>query len=597
MLNKIKNRQILAGVSPWLLIGAVAILLPIFALMTMTSITRQREKSTRLLLEKGAALIRSFEAGTRTGMRDMHRGGFKLQHLLTETAQQPDIVYLMVANSDGTIIAHNNLYLVGTVYDGHIDLKKVAQTDTLLSRIHTHTDGTRVFDVYRQFSPSEPSFRMMHRSQKMRHRMQSHFNKPELFPGAVDNPPRVIFVGLDMTSVEQAHRADIRHAVIMGVILLLVGFAGIALLFLFQSYRATRTSLSRIKAFSDNVVENMPIGLIALDDQQRIAAYNHTAESILQCDFRDAIGKAAERVVPQELFNEIKGPKIRQYIIEKEVTCTVGSGKIVPLEIGASLLKDENRTLLGYVILFKDLSEVRRLRREIERSRRLASVGSLAAGVAHEIRNPLSSIKGFATYFKERYQQVPEDRETADIMIQEVDRLNRVVSQLLEFARPVKVSPQKTALHKLIDDSISLIEQRALEKQITINNDTSAQIREIFIDPDRMSQILLNLYLNAIESMAPGGELGIRIANTNAQENIEIRVSDTGCGIEADDLSKIFDPYFTTKSSGTGLGLAIVHNILEAMGGGIRVKSRPGEGTTFRITIPIPDKPKKTKPK
>jgi two-component system sensor histidine kinase HydH len=597
MFTKIKKYQILTGVPLWLLIGAAAILLPIFAFMTMTSINRQQEKSMQLLLEKGAALIRSFEAGTRTGMRGMRRGGFKLQHLLTETAQQPDIVYLLVVDTEGKIIAHNNLDLVGAGYHYNVDYKEASQTKTLQWRILDYPDGIKVFEVYRKFSPSEPRFGMMHGTGMMHRRNEPKTKGQPSFPGSFDDPPKVIFVGLDMTSIEQAHSADVKHAVIMGVILLLVGFAGIALLLLLQSYRSTRASLSRIKAFSDNVVENMPIGLIALDDQQRIASFNHTAESVLQREYREVIGKEAEQALPQELCKELKCPEIREQVIEKEINCTVGHDKIVPLEIGASLLEDENKTFLGYVILFKDLTEVRTLRREIERSRRLASVGSLAAGVAHEIRNPLSSIKGFATYFKERYQHVPEDQETAGIMIQEADRLNRVVSQLLEFARPVKVSPQRTSLQKLIDDSITLVERQAQDKQITINNKTTAQIHEVFIDPDQMNQVLLNLYLNAIESMESGGELGIRIAHTDGQGNFEIQVSDTGCGIQKDDVSKIFDPYYTTKSSGTGLGLAIVHNIVEAMGGGIKVTSRPGKGTTFRITIPNPDKPEKSNPK
>jgi two-component system sensor histidine kinase HydH len=390
-----------------------------------------------------------------------------------------------------------------------------------------------------------------------------------------------------MTSIEEAHKADIRHAIIMAAILLLVGFAGITLLFLFQSYRTTKASLSRIKAFSDNVVENMPIGLIALDDQQRIAAFNHTAESVLKLSYPEVRGKVAGDILPPELCTELKCPEIQDQVIEKEIDCSVGDGKIVPLELGASLLEDENKTFLGYVILFKDLSEVRSLRREIETSRRLASVGRLAAGVAHEIRNPLSSIKGFATYFKERYKNAPEDQQTANIMIQEVDRLNRVVGQLLEFARPVTVSPKLTSLKNLIDDSIKLVEQQALEKQITISTHNSAQIDEVFIDHDRINQILLNLYINAIESMDAGGELGVRLSYNNGEKYLLIQVSDTGCGIQKEDLTKIFDPYFTTKSSGTGLGLAIAHNNVEAMGGTIKVNSDPGKGTTFTLILPI----------
>jgi two-component system sensor histidine kinase HydH len=593
MFTKLKNKQFRAGVPAWALIGAVAVLLPLFTFMTMASINRQQEKSTQLLLEKGAALIRSFEAGTRTGMMGMQRGKFQLQNLLTETAQQPDIVHLLVADGDGEIIAHNNLKLVGASYDYKVNLKKISETRTLQWRILDYPDGTRVFEVYRKFTPTERPGGWMHGSGMMRRRMQQFSEEREKFKRSFDESPKIIFVGLDMTAIEEAHRTDIRHAVIMGLILLLVGFAGITLLFLFQSYRATRTSLSRIKAFSDNVVENMPIGLIALDDQQRIAAFNHTAESLMQLSFHEVMGQAADQILPPELCAAMNCPEIQDLVIEKEIDCTVGNGHIIPLEIGASLLIDESGTHLGYVILFKDLTEVRALRREIERSQRLASVGRLAAGVAHEIRNPLSSIKGFATYFKQRYQDVPEDQQTAGIMIQEVDRLNRVVSQLLEFAKPVTVSPKPNSLKGLVKDSLKLIERQAQDKQIDINTRNSADIDEVKIDPDRINQVLLNLYLNAIEAMQPGGKLGIEIFDSEKNGGLNIQISDTGHGIAAEDLPKIFDPYFTTKSSGTGLGLAIAHNIVEAMGGTIEVKSKTDKGTTFRLTIPLREKQKK----
>ena len=259
---------------------------------------------------------------------------------------------------------------------------------------------------------------------------------------------------------------------------------------------------------------------------------------------------------------------------------------MVPLEIGVSSLKDENDIFLGNVLLFKDLTEVRTLRREVARSQRLASVGRLAAGVAHEIRNPLSSIKGFATYFKERYPDRPEDQQTADIMIQEVDRLNRVVGQLLEFARPVSVKPKSISLQTLLDDSIKLIKDQAAEKGISIQTQNNTQVAEVRIDPDRIDQVLLNLYLNAIDSMEKGGELKVEIAGDGPRRNVVIKVSDTGRGISRENLSKIFEPYFTTKSTGTGLGLAIAHNIVEAMGGKITVESDTEAGTTFTIALP-----------
>ncbi len=592
MFSKIKTAKFWSGVPPWVLIGAVAVLLPIFTFMTIENINRQKEKSIHLLMEKGAALIRSFEAGTRTGMMGMHRGGFQLQRLLTEMARQPDIIYLFVADSGGEILAHNDLGKVGKQVANDLDPAGIVQTDKLHWRQVTGPDGGRVFEVFRKFSPTRRPMGKMHSSMMMGHGIQQQHNQRRMLPGSFDETAsaRAIFVGLDMTLIIEAQDADIRHAVIMGMVLLLVGFAGIMLIFLVQSNRATKASLTRIKAFSDNVVDNMPIGLVALDDHHRIAACNHIAESVLQLSVPDVIGKTADQMLPVRLWEIVDRFAEQENVIEEEIDCTIANGSVVPLEIGASILQDANGMFLGYILLFKDLTEVRSLRKEIARSQRLASVGRLAAGVAHEIRNPLSSIKGFATYFKERYPDAPQDQKTADIMIAEVDRLNRVVGQLLEFARPVPVSPKLTSLRELVEDSVRLIERKAKEKQITIKTLNSAKVDQAVLDPDRINQVLLNLYLNAIESMDPGGELGVQLSAGEVDHRIEIRVTDTGCGIPGEHLSRIFDPYFTTKSTGTGLGLAIAHNIMEAMGGKINISSRPGEGTTITLTLPIKEK-------
>ena len=400
------------------------------------------------------------------------------------------------------------------------------------------------------------------------------------------NSARIIFVGLDMHPIEEAQKADVRHAVIMGAILLLVGFAGFTLLFIVQSYRATRASLSRIKAFSDNVVENVPIGLFVVDNHGKIATFNSGAESILQLSASDAIGQEASRIIPIELLDEIHHSKSHNEVVEKETECTTLKGNRIPLEIAASSLKDEDGNFLGNVLLFKDLTEVHTLRREVTRSQRLASVGRLAAGVAHEIRNPLSSIKGFATYFKERYPDRLEDQQTASIMIQEVDRLNRVVGQLLELARPISVKKQHIVMQALLEDSIKLIEDRATAKGISIQTKYDANVNSVWGDPDRINQILLNVYLNAIDSMESGGELNVVLSSNSEDNEIYIRISDTGGGINPEHLSKIFDPYFTTKSTGTGLGLAIAHNIIEALDGRITVESDLDVGTTFTVVLP-----------
>lgn len=579
MFDRIKDTKFWTGVPPWVLLGAVAVLLPIFAFMTVQNIHREKEFTTRLLVEKGAALIRSFEAGTRTGMMGMQRGGFQLQRLLTEMSQLPDIAHLIVTDAAGDVIAHSDLDRVGSTYGKGLNVADISQSKKLDWRIVRGADGAQVFEVFRKFEPAGPPVGMM-RGPMMR-RLPEGFELPP-------DPLRAIFVGLDMTSIDEARRSDVWHAILMGMILLLAGFAGITLLLLAQSYRAARTSLSRIKAFSDHVVENMPIGLVATDNRQHVVVFNQVAESVLQLPAPSVIGNPAGQVLPAALWSQVEaGSAPNAAILEKEVDCALAGGRVIPLEIGAGRLTDESGRYLGSILLFKDLSEIRTLRNEIARNQRLVTVGRLAAGVAHEIRNPLSSIKGFATYFRERYRENEQDAQTASILIQEVDRLNRVVGQLQEFSRPVSILPRPVRLDRLIADIVKLVESQARAKGVTVAIEHRPGMPEVLLDADRLNQVLLNLFLNGIEAMDRGGVLTVRVDEAADSRRLEIRVSDTGCGIRPEDLSHIFEPYFTTKPSGTGLGLAIAHNIIEAMGAEIAVQSVPGAGTTFTLKVPV----------
>jgi two-component system sensor histidine kinase HydH len=570
-----KISKLWTGIPGWIYIGIAVILMPVFTILTVENIHRQQENTVRLLVEEGAALIRSFEAGARTGMMGRMMGGFKLQHLLTETARQPDIVYLMVTDGDGTIIAHSDLDRVGKVYDRNLDVDQIARDPDVKWRRIRMENGREVFEVYRRFDPIAPNWH--HSASRMGPRGHMMSNA---------TPREFIFVGLDNASILSAQRADTWHTIVMAAILLLVCLSGILLLFMAQGYRTTRASLVRIKAFSDSVVENMPIGLIALDDQRRIASYNQAAQSILGFAPDTAIGRRAAQILPHQITEEIEGLTATGDVVEKEIDCRLADDRLVPLALSASALHDGDRRFLGFVLLLKDLREVYALRREIHRHQRLASVGRLAAGVAHEVRNPLSSIKGFASYFKERYREKPEDQQVAGIMIQEIDRLNRVIGQLLDFARPIKVVAKAAAVPQLVADSLKLVEARAKEKAIGIETIIAPQLLTVFLDPDRIKQVLLNLYLNALDAMEAGGRLSVSAAAEDHDRWIVFRVSDTGHGISKENQSQIFDPYYTTKSTGTGLGLAIAHNIVDAHGGRIEVDSAAGEGTTVTVRIP-----------
>ena len=408
----------------------MAVLVPLFVFFTWENVNRHKDMSTRLLLEKGEALIRSFEAGARAG-EGMAWGSFQLQKLLIETAQQPGVEYFTVTDTEGRILADSDPEVVGETYATELDLKVLSRQGAAQSRIVPGTEGQDIFEVYRRFAPREEPY--------------GGFN------GQARGASYVIFVGLNMALVQAAHDQDTRNTIITAAVLLLISIAGIVSLFLALGYRSARASLSRVKALSDSLVEHMPVGLVAVDSDERVMVFNDTAENTVRPHFggrdREAlIGDPSPRVP-----GHAEGTGIPERpIIEKEFDCAIGEGRTVPLEVIAAVLRDDEGGVIGRIALFRDLSELQHLRKEVERSQRLAAVGSLAAGVAHEIRNPLSSLKGFATYFRQRYGGVPDDVKVADIMIQEVDRLNRVITELLEFSRPMELKRKVTDLTGLV---------------------------------------------------------------------------------------------------------------------------------------------------
>ncbi len=581
-MSQKKSPKAWIGIPPWVILGAVLVLVPIFVLMTIENLHRQKENTTRLMVEKGAALIRSFEAGARTGMMGMHWGGFQVQSLLTETAQQPDIAYLLVTDVKGTILAHSDISRIGQRYGSGLDLQRISRSKKAEWRQVSREKGSRVFEVFRQFSPTQGHAERFRCKIRPNDWCWPHMGTE----GRSPNDGQIIFVGLDMGPIESSREADARHTVVMALILLMIGFAGIVSLFLAQAYRSARSSLSEVEAFSDKLVENMPVGLLAVDVNGRIASFNQTAESVLGISAADILGQKADDVLPRQLLSVADRLNSRGGIIGREIDCPGKDSALIPLDVITTSLHDKGGAFMGHLILLRDLTEIRALKREIERSERLASIGSLAAGIAHEIRNPLSSIKGFATYFKERYSDVPEDRETAQVMVQEVERLNRVIGQLLEFARPLSLRKRATSLPALVQHSLKMIEGDVHRKNINIETKITPNIKDILVDPDKITQVLLNIYLNALEAMEDGGTLSVDVGMDYNTENTRITISDTGPGINEEDLARIFDPYFTTKSSGTGLGLAIVHNIVDAHKGDIRVQSRLGIGTSVTITLP-----------
>lgn len=571
-----KKKDSASSVPPWAIPGVIILLFPLFAGLTYQHIKIQTSSTGRLLFEKGTALIRSFEAGTRTGMILRQWGKMHLQHLITETARQRDILYILVADEGGTIVAHNNPSFVGKkLGEGFPPWEKSVEAKW---QINQTQEGKKIFTVYKKFLPGgqEGNQQII---------INTLFGTSQAIKAKITPPELNIFVGLDMTDVETARMSDERQLLFTGGVLLLIGISGVLLMFMIYSNRQTKASLTKIKAFSENLVENMPVGLLTIDVTGMVTAMNPSAASILKIE-GSRIPEHHSSVLPEEISEFIANIEDNERVHPATLLeCRVG-GLSQFLDISAAPFYNSSGEISGHMILIKDMTELRHLQNEVVRSQKLATVGKLAAGVAHEIRNPLSSIKGFATYFKERYKERADDQEIATIMIQETDRLNRVVSQLLEFARPAKPAPRETGVREFISETLFLLKRQAQAGEVVINMDPDSFPETGCFDPDMMRQVLLNLYLNSLDALGDGGVLSVGV--TRDESKLVITVADNGCGINEDVIGQIFDPYFTTKSTGTGLGLAITNSIVESHGGEIKIASSPGLGTEVSVILPQP---------
>jgi two-component system sensor histidine kinase HydH len=236
------------------------------------------------------------------------------------------------------------------------------------------------------------------------------------------------------------------------------------------------------------------------------------------------------------------------------------------------------------VLILRDQREIRAMEEALERSRRHAALGQMAAGIAHEIRNPLGTLRGFAQYFSRSDNQDAKAHEYADLMVGEVDRLNRTVSALLQFSRPREPEWSKVDLCVLAQRSLTFIQADADSQQIQLNLKLPESELILTADSDLLQQVLLNLLQNSLAATAADGEIELGI--TQQSDQIHLWVRDSGKGLSTEERAKMFDPFFTTRKDGTGLGLAMVQQIIEQHKGRIEVESNEGQGTCISVILP-----------
>jgi two-component system sensor histidine kinase HydH len=565
----------------WSIVATVLTLLLIIAVSTYRNMSRETGRMEESLIREALVIIRAIEAGVRADFPATPPDAQRLRKLVEEVSHELEVAAILIFDNDGKIIAASQKAgHAPEKISGASSFRLLLKEKGMITRYRELPDGQKVFELIQPFRPFA-----YHAYLSPLRVTEERAAQPEP-PLRLWAEDKIIALSLRLETFEAARHKDRHHTLLMAAILIALGTGALYFIFVVQNYSLVDRTLERMKSYMENVVESMADGLISLNREGRIVTLNRQAIEILGSEFERIEGRNITELLGNGVVEILAASEKRPLVRDREMEIRKGPNIKIPVSLSAAPLRDEKGREIGWVLLIKDLREIRDLQGKVRRSERLASLGRLAAGVAHEIRNPLSSIRGFAQYFEKRFHGQTEEEGYALVMVKEVDRLNRVITELLDFAGPKEPHRERQPIENIVDHSLKLLAPDLAARQVTVVREYEPGLPPIAVDRDQLSQVFINILLNAIQSMGEKGEIRIALRRRVPQPGIEVSVTDTGVGIPIEDLEKVFEPFFSRKRKGTGLGMAIVHQIVTGHQGEIGVESEVGRGTTFRITLP-----------
>lgn len=366
------------------------------------------------------------------------------------------------------------------------------------------------------------------------------------------------------------------------------------------SQNLIRREYERARESYINILRSMTSGVVVMDVENRITHVNQAALSIF--------GVSAEHIMGKQIFEftQFRGvtqllaqtldtiPPYFHNIKQAEIIFPRFDGQRIPLGLSTGILRDRQDNLIGYIMICQDLTEVKALREQAERDRRLASLGEMAAGVAHEVRNPLSSVMGFVSVIDEETPSEHPHKPYLQIIMAEIDRTSKVIQDILEFSRQAAPDIQEHDLNLQLKNLLFQMSRDTKAAGVETHAEFCDEAKAVPYDAEQMQQVWLNLLHNAVQAMPKGGKLWVRTVwvpprAPGSEAGVQVQVEDSGMGIPEEIRTKIFEPFFTSKQSirGTGLGLSISSRIISDHGGTLDVDSRIGEGTRFTVNLPV----------
>jgi PAS domain S-box-containing protein len=362
-----------------------------------------------------------------------------------------------------------------------------------------------------------------------------------------------------------------------------------------ESEKLTKSS-EDLGPFTESIVEIVQDGLITIDGTGKILYFNSAAQDILGYDRKRIIGTNINAIFRKEDVKRILEGRFRagEARVGKETKVKKLNGDMISIGTSAAVYNDNDGNIQGHIVTFKDLTEIHRMQEEILRMDRLASLGEISSGIAHEIRNPLAAIKTTAQALEEEMEPEDPKREFLSRIVKEIDRLDTMLRAFFSFAKPKRPMYGRCDIRDVIKEVLLLLGKDIKNNRIEIVEKYAPDLPAAHGDFQQLQQVFLNLMLNSIEFMDPVREKKIFITawekkNTHKKRILEISLTDTGTGIDDEHINKIFDPFFTTTAKGTGLGLSITYRIIKGHDGSITVNSKLDQGTTFMINLPTID--------
>lgn len=564
--------------------------------LTWRSIDRQKELVREHMILSGGSILRGVEANLMRIMRGLRGNPDSTTifpavsgELFGELATADDIAFVGVYGADGNPLIHSSeetpprlqfpsdSAVINSGNAWHV-LSDLGGTEVLVSGLMMQPG--LAFMAGGKRTPGMGMGRHMGPGMGMRHgRMHGDTEDGEASITTA-RPAAYLVVGINATKHMAQFRQYRRAAILQTGYVFLAAVVLWSLTFAYLRRRDQSRRLDRLEQFQNRLLDHMPDGLVTLDADGTILAANGSAKLLLSPQDGDPL-ELVGRNWQEFPVDDMQGNyDWRQYDLE---------GRRLEI-LSIAFAEDDNTAELGRrLVLIRDRTRIKSLEEDLDEARRLAAVGQLAAGVAHEVRNPLSSLRGFAQFFAEKLRgQAPLDAY-ATTMVQEADRLNRVVTDLLYLARPRELAPEAVDIAAAADALVKLMRFDLEHRSVQPGMDIEAPF--VMADPDGLRQMLLNLMANALDALEGREDGQITLRTRSEKGGTWVVVEDNGIGMDEETRQQALEPFFTGKRTGTGLGLAIVQNIMRAHKGRIDIDSEPGRGTAVKLFFPDLEEP------